>query len=474
MVKKCIICGEPAGSKEHLFPASFGAMRTNKGIYCGAHNEAFGKTHVTALLHRLEAINALIGVVPDGKDEVRPATGVGADGDRYLFSTDGIKLAPPAQLLETPELVGKETVFRFADRKQADEWLAQQRKNFIVEVRTMALPASKIVRQPIGASRELGDEPFMRALLYIGLTFLAHSYPDVARSPGVKAARDIVENDSEVGHRVWWVRSHVLTQLPANPFAYGHTVAIALRPQDAKVVGLICLYGLVQVGMELGTYADPAEHRYVMQIDPIAQRQPQDIIEGREEGMSLFLDTPEEGRHYAAAIRAGTVENPFDGLVREALRRPVQQMCQQLLSIFLAVKENVSTDRVRDALSTYDQQVYNQLYVLVKDFDPTRHGLPPFARNMLEHLLAGDASSSRGLAFQSEAALRLATAALADDIVARMNAGELDLAYLESVLGERHGVDVIESWIVKPLKSAIDDAIRISSERRRRDRFGAP
>jgi hypothetical protein len=41
MPKTCIICGKRAGSHEHTFPAALGGRRTNKGSYCGLHNNGF-------------------------------------------------------------------------------------------------------------------------------------------------------------------------------------------------------------------------------------------------------------------------------------------------------------------------------------------------------------------------------------------------------------------------------------------------
>jgi hypothetical protein len=64
MAKDCVICGKPAGSKEHVFPAALGGRRTNKGIYCGTHNNGYSPL-AAALSAQLKAINALLGVRGD-------------------------------------------------------------------------------------------------------------------------------------------------------------------------------------------------------------------------------------------------------------------------------------------------------------------------------------------------------------------------------------------------------------------------
>lgn len=45
-------------------PAALGGRRTNKGIYCDVHNNAYAGL-VDELSRQLEAFNALLGVHPD-------------------------------------------------------------------------------------------------------------------------------------------------------------------------------------------------------------------------------------------------------------------------------------------------------------------------------------------------------------------------------------------------------------------------
>jgi hypothetical protein len=50
MPRTCIICGNRAGSAEHIFPAGLGGRRTNRGIYCGPHNNGFSISILKALV----------------------------------------------------------------------------------------------------------------------------------------------------------------------------------------------------------------------------------------------------------------------------------------------------------------------------------------------------------------------------------------------------------------------------------------
>src|SRR4051794_14470620 len=95
MARDCIICGKRAGSREHVFPAALGGRRTNKGIYCGKHNEGFSP--LTAILaNQLTAINAFLGVQPDHADKPRQLATINpADGQAYLVSALTVELAEP-------------------------------------------------------------------------------------------------------------------------------------------------------------------------------------------------------------------------------------------------------------------------------------------------------------------------------------------------------------------------------------------
>ena len=64
----------------------------------------------------------------------------------------------------------------------------------------------------------------MRGLVYLALTFLAHGYPELARSSGLATARDIVEKDEPVEDRVLWESPGAMAQISTNPFTHGHTV----------------------------------------------------------------------------------------------------------------------------------------------------------------------------------------------------------------------------------------------------------
>lgn len=108
MSRKCIICGDPAGSREHLFPAAFGGRRVSKKIYCEVHNNALG-IHVVSLLDALEYFNAALGVRSDHRGSPKPYEVELETGERFHLLLDQFDIAPPRPLRETPELVERTT-----------------------------------------------------------------------------------------------------------------------------------------------------------------------------------------------------------------------------------------------------------------------------------------------------------------------------------------------------------------------------
>jgi hypothetical protein len=126
-MKDCVICGGPTGSHEHIFPAALGGRRTNKGIYCGPHNEGFSPLAAT-LSRQLEAINALLGVRPDHSSAPRQFEIVNpSDGQRYLVTASLIEHAEP-KILKDEIVEGKRHMrMAFSNERQIQEWIAAER-----------------------------------------------------------------------------------------------------------------------------------------------------------------------------------------------------------------------------------------------------------------------------------------------------------------------------------------------------------
>ena len=70
MANTYIVCGQAAGSGEHVFPAALGGRRINKNIYCTTHDNSYSSL-VADLANQVDVLNAQLGVVPDHSNDVK-------------------------------------------------------------------------------------------------------------------------------------------------------------------------------------------------------------------------------------------------------------------------------------------------------------------------------------------------------------------------------------------------------------------
>lgn len=121
------MCGGPSGSAEHIFPAAMGGRRTNKGIYCGTHNNDY--SDLAALIaEQLNFFNAQLGVIRDHSKDTRPVTVTDvATGREIQLTNKRVTFKEPRVLSETVTESGSVIKLAVADRKQAEAWVAEQR-----------------------------------------------------------------------------------------------------------------------------------------------------------------------------------------------------------------------------------------------------------------------------------------------------------------------------------------------------------
>jgi len=356
--------------------------------------------------------------------------------------------------------VGKRVQLKFADQAQADKWIAdQERAGFQVAVEPAGPVRTQIFTQLLHAPRHIGDEAFMRGLLYLALTFLAHWYPELARSPGLAKARDIVEKDEPVEDRVLWEPPGAMTQLHANPFAHGHTVVIGPISETKRVGALVSFYGAIQLGIDLGELADNCcLDRITTHIDPLAEKPPHDFCTVREADKSLALSTAEESRKYLHQLRTGQVLNPLIAVLRSSSDEELSRTCEALLPELTALTElspSLRPNRMMELLTPHDQRVFNLLREGIQGLSESAADLPEPIHIMLKSFIAANDDASRGLALTSEAALHIAKASLADAVLDNLNNDTLDAQTLAELLGGGKGVAVV----LRPLTNIIARAL---------------
>jgi hypothetical protein len=449
MAKTCIICCNPAGSGEHTFPAAFGGRRTNKRIYCIKHNTDLGR-HVAALLVSMDIINAKLGVIPDRHDEVRPAPAIAQDGERFLVSRGSAKIAPPLHLDNTPQFVGREVELRFSNMEQARQWAAQQEKNgYKIALGVPSEVKTTFVARPLKASRLFGGDAFMRGVMYLAVTFLAHAFPDLARSQSLASARDLIENDEPVGDRVWWELPAIVTQRSVNPFSLGHSVVIAPDRDGRRVVALISFYDALHFGVDLGELncMDSLTEQFTTHIDPMARRPPNDIVESRVAGQFLALSTIEDAKEYLRLLATGNVLNPFSLVLKAADEAERKASAMALLPLLLTATSLTGYDRdsrIDEILTTQQQCVLNLMVEFVDGMLKDK-SFPEPVHTIFKTFIAMDENAPRGLSGASEAALSYSFQALRTRIEERLAGGTLDVPALAELLGGAEGFVVVAS-----------------------------
>lgn len=174
MARTCIICGKRAGSQEHVFPAALGGRRTNKGIYCGPHNNGFSGL-ASAINAQLKPINALLAVRPDHKNKAEPYEYTSPEGDSLVIF-DGIVTRAPSNAPPSDEKLHIQLV--------------------------------------------LGGAAGLEAIAYIALTFFTHYFQDHARKLGVQPIKDFLLSHG-TNDFAWWESDGALALLPPNEFEFG-------------------------------------------------------------------------------------------------------------------------------------------------------------------------------------------------------------------------------------------------------------
>lgn len=242
--RTCIICGSAANSREHIFPAALGGMRVNRGIYCEAHNNGFSGL-AEVLSQQFGIWNALLGV-RDRERRPRVLNVATSTGDEVVVSAAGVRRTTPA-----------------ADPEGG-----------------------------INIHHGFGGPEGLAAIGYVALTFFAHHLGDAARQDGLAPIKAFIQEQSE-NLFVWWESAITTQGLPANPFAFGHTIILTTSADTGEARALVSLFQTLTFGIALGHVIDAVDHTVTVFIDPHADRQPLDMQERRSDAVEIVIRPPE-------------------------------------------------------------------------------------------------------------------------------------------------------------------------------------
>lgn len=416
MPKPCIICDKPAGSREHVFPASLGGRRTNKQIYCGKHNEAFSPLAAT-IAGQLKVINALLSVRPDHS-------------------------AAPAPHFHTTR-AGR--VMRI----------------FNGEVRSVDLPTgASAENDPIQLS--LGGTDGLRAIAYIAMTFFAHHFQDWVRGNNLVAIKEFVRG-APTNEFVWWESADFTAALQANPFPFGHTIRVGARADAGSAAAVISLFGSLTFGIDLGPIVNAPDRTVTIFVDPHAEHPPNDIVEIAVDE-PLVLSKPEPlQEHLMAAVQTGTGEKAFRGLFERIERWTFDRTTMPVLAVLNAARGN--RDRLSDAIYRWladdAGRVFSLMEHVTADFRRRAGPSPDPVAAALVTAMVGQVAEDRqrqsGLTELAEGALGLCVIAISQALTREISKQPATLDLLWRYLKTGEGAAIVGRAMLDPVVEALGE-----------------
>src|SRR6185437_2760331 len=94
----------------------------------------------------------------------------------------------------------------FADQRQHDEWQAKLREGGADIQELPRTPGDKVFSTDFRIKLSLGGTEGLRAVAYVGLTYLAHLHPELVRHPALAPYLNYVRDGIGEGF-VWWEES---------------------------------------------------------------------------------------------------------------------------------------------------------------------------------------------------------------------------------------------------------------------------
>lgn len=455
MALDCIMCGNPAGSREHVFPAAFGGRRKNKGIYCDGHNKGLGH-HVKALMGPLSYFNASLGVRSDHEDAPLPHLITQPDGQRFQALLDNIEVAPPPPLDQTPEILGKETVLSFASIPQRDRWLTEQKKKGFEFLSAVAGDSrTEYFAEGMTQRLEFGSDAFRCALAYVALTLLSHHFPDVSRLHAFSPIKKCILGEELIGDRVWWVDPSRVS-VPSDPaFPHVHSVMIEISGETGQATALITMFKHLCLAVDLGVIPPDGEKRITILIDPLAQRAglSKDVLEILG-GSPLNVPPREDGRKYLEQIINQEKPNPVIEILHEHRKLHMARLVDDLLPRFLAAQAMNTADRLHHVRIIVDEQGQRILNLLKRGIEMVVEGapeLPPPIIDALSLAIVEDTSTKHGMAEKSMGYLTLAKSAVMAEAIRHLDAGTMNEDTLQKLFGDGLGIATAS----KPVTTAV-------------------
>lgn len=462
--RTCIICGNPAGSGEHVFPAALGGRRTHNGIYCSRHNEDFSP-FVEVLTTQLDLINAQLDVRHD-RHRKKPASATLTTPGGKSYTVSGRAIMPnEMRIIDRRQRDdGTEEITISVPAHKIDEFRKQAEGKF--EIIGKGVPVSVIQTDAIHFQLGIGGAKCLAAVSYVALTFLAKYHPNYARTD-IAALKDLKqyltvaaplpENAVSMPVAVWWETDNHLQDLPASPFDFSHTVVISAARESGRVIGYVSLFGVFCFGVDFGVHQVDVDSCIVLHLDPLSPHPPNDCVEFTHTSPLEAKPPRVPTEHMRNAIESGHAEHLMHQLVGKIFARHYDAVAGALVERVQQLGDAPNREMLaKGLLDDCRQMVFNAMQRLAEEFKDyiTQRGLSRLLEGLcldVDRAIAPDANSSTGLTVEANAALDRAVHAVADQLLADHAAGELTIQRARALLAGNEGIEVIKPAFLGPL-----------------------
>jgi hypothetical protein len=487
-VKTCIVCGGPAGSNEHVFPAGFGGRRTNRGIYCNTHDQSYAGL-LGELAAQFDFLNASLGVRPDHSTEKKVVyEREPVSGTEIAMSEDFVKFNSPRLVSETPIENGTAVSITFPDQKSAEEWIKAQEAAG-KKVSESQLMETRFFPGPIRYRRSFGGNSGLGAFAYVMQTFFAQTFHEVARSGALsdfiaftqavaavvrlggseesepenedlKAARSALELTLQPfggALPVWW-DFDVPHGLAPNAFDFGHRVTVGMDQSDGQLYGRVSLFSTFHFAACLGKATIPVQScEVITDIDPLAELAGKgDSHETRVANADSRVCVPEDRTaELTRAIGDGTQQRRFHDLGQRILNRQLAKLASRMAAALAPGAHLPDHERhalVERVVDQESQQVWRLANGVAEQLaERFRQDQKETIAKLFELLVAPDRRSASGLSTAAQGSLALAKIVLASQMTHDWIHGVLDENRIADLMGRGPGMALIGQALSAPV-----------------------
>lgn len=486
--KTCIVCGNPAGSKEHVFPASLGGRRKNSGIYCHTHDNSYSGL-VADLGSQLDFLNAYLGVSSDHTKQKKVVIEIDSkSGHKLAISADRIKFTEPQLVSETPTDNGVEVSMNFPDMAAMKQWKKEQEDAGYSVVDRGKPTTTRYIPGSVHHERSFGGPCGLGAIAYLMQTYTAQAFSSLARSGVIKEfisytqaiakvsildGRESTDGESEalVAARaaleeslepfggdlpIWWDFSPLKDPSP-NAFAFGHRVTVGVDHIDGLIYARLSLFDTLHFAACLGHALDLTTSREVIiDIDPLAIHPPHDITERKNDSALNRVTVPtDKTQSLREAISDGTMQRRFEDLHKRIVDHQLMRLAERMEASLAPGAGMGPLDRqmlIERVVDKESQQVWRLAkHVMDGLAEAFRNGgLLPVA-NIVSSMIAEDGQSSGGLSQSAEICLTLAKATLVAQMQQDLDDGVLDVNRIAELMGRGTGMHMVGTALTAPL-----------------------